>query len=152
VPIQATTIVQTPCVDLRAENPRIGVRGPGMIEELDETWMPTYRDERGQTGDFRAFRVEGLHVVTMEPGAVRGNHAHDRDEILCILGGSEVCEVFATDEVSGMTKRIVVAGDLRAYRIKAGIKHLVTNMGSEPFYLICFYEASSKAPNQSGSA
>ena len=123
-----------------------------MFEELDQMVAPIYNDERGKVWDFPGFLVEGLHVVSMRPGAVRGNHVHDRDEILCVVGGSGICELLATDEVSGMTKRVVVADDMRAYRIKAGIKHLVTNMGSEPFYLVCFYEASSKAPNQSESA
>jgi quercetin dioxygenase-like cupin family protein len=122
-----------------------------VFEELDQRVAPIYNDERGKVWNFPGFLVEGLHVATVEPGAVRGNHAHDRDEILCVIGGSGVCEVCATDEVSGMTKRIVVAGDMKAYRIKAGIKHLVRNLGSKSFYLVCFYEAPSKPPNQSES-
>lgn len=123
-----------------------------MIEELDEKFVADYVDERGQVRDFRALQVEGLHVATVEPGAARGGHVHDRDEILCVAGGRGICEIMVSDGVSGAADAIVVSGDVKAYRIRAGVKHVVRNTGSQRFYLVCFYEASSKSPGKPESA
>jgi mannose-6-phosphate isomerase-like protein (cupin superfamily) len=83
--------------------------------------------------DFGAFSGAGLHVASMQPGAIRGNHTHERDEIICIIGGSGVCEIAAGGE------EIMIEGDLKAYRIKAGIRHTIRNTGNQKFYLVCFY-------------
>ena len=69
---------------------------------------------------------------------------HDRDEIVCVIGGSGKCEIEADNEASGEIRRIVVEGNLNTYRIKAGIKHTIRNLGSGPFYLLCFYENSHR--------
>ena len=50
-----------------------------MIEELTENTLPVYKDKRGKVNHFGQFSVEELHVATMQPGAVRGNHIHDKD-------------------------------------------------------------------------
>jgi mannose-6-phosphate isomerase-like protein (cupin superfamily) len=123
-----------------------------MIEELDGWSVPVHFDKRGESRDFRSFLVEGLHVVTMEPGAVRGDHVHDRDEILCVAGGSGICEILTGDKLCAPVEKIIVAGDITVYRIKAGVKHVVRNSGNRRFYLISFYEPLSKPPERSKSA
>jgi len=117
----------------------MGAREISLVEELDAGVVPIYNDERGEVGDFSSFsKVEGLHVVTMRPGAVRGNNVHDRVEIICVVGGSGICEITVADEASGESQDIVVEGDVKTYRIKAGIKHTVRNSGNEVFHLVVF--------------
>ena len=41
--------------------------------------LPVYKDKRGKVNHFGQFSVEELHVVTTQPGAVRGNYIHDKD-------------------------------------------------------------------------
>lgn len=110
-----------------------------LVEQLDNRSVLIFTDDRGQVADFRSFHVEGLHVVTMQPGAVRGNHVHDRDEVICVEGGNAACEIIAEEEVSEERENFVVERDLTIYRIKAGTKHIVRNMGTHAFYLVCFY-------------
>jgi len=112
-----------------------------MIEEWDEKAISISRDERGSVIYFGRFSLEGLHVVEMKAGAVRGNHIHDKDEIMCIIGGSGVCEITVEDKTSQNKEKILVKGDMKAYRIKAGIRHVVTNIGNDRFYLVCFYSS-----------
>lgn len=111
-----------------------------IVEELGSRVVPIFSDRRGKVGDFGDFLAQGLHVVTMQPGAVRGNHVHNQNEIICVLGGDGICEIIPQDQISGETANIVVEGDLKTYRIKAGIKHTLKNAGKSTFYLICFYE------------
>ncbi len=115
-----------------------------MLEEISGEIVPIYSDERGQVRDFGCISVEGLHVVEMRPGAVRGNHVHDRDEIMCVTGGSGMCKIDIEDETTHKKESIVVEGDMKAYRVRAGIRHIVRNIGNKTFYLVCFCEKSQK--------
>ena len=115
-----------------------------LLEELDEKAVPIFIDKRGMVRNFKDFLIEGLHVVEMKPGSVRGNHVHDRDEIMCVTGGSGICEIDIEDETTHKKESIVVEGDMKAYRIRAGIRHIVRNIGNKTFYLVCFYEKSQR--------
>lgn len=109
-----------------------------MIEEIPSSALR--HDARGDLLDLGSFSPEGLHVVSLIAGATRGNHVHDRDEIVCVIGGGGKCEMEVEDETSRERRRLVVEGNLKTYRIKAGIKHTIRNLGPEPFYLVCFHE------------
>ena len=95
--------------------------------------------------DLKDFPVEGLHMVELKAGTVRGNHVHQKNEIICVIGGTGKCEVIAEDQDSGEELHIIVEGDLKTYRIRAGIKHTIKNFSGDPFYLVCFFEASVSA-------
>jgi len=120
------------------------VSSESLLEELDEKAVPIFIDKRGMVRNFKDFLIEGLHVVEMKPGSVRGNHVHDRDEIMCVTGGSGICEIDIEDETTHKKESIVVEGDMKAYRIRAGIRHIVRNIGNKTFYLVCFYEKSQR--------
>ena len=114
-----------------------------LIEELSKAAIPLHVDERGVVADLSRFCIRGLHVVTLQPGAVRGNHVHDRDEIVCVIGGHAKCEITGKDQVSGICQRVIVKGNLKTYKIKAGVKHAIRNVRLDTFYLVCFYGSSS---------
>lgn len=116
-----------------------------LIEELSKAAIPLRVDERGVVVDLSRFCIRDLHVVTMEPGALRGNHMHDRDEIVCVVGGGAKCELTGEDEVSGECERIIVEGNLKTYRIKAGVKHAFKNFSEDTFFLVCFYGSLSSS-------
>jgi len=104
--------------------------------------IPLYEDGRGKVADLKDFFVEGLHLVELKAGSVRGNHVHQKDEVLCVIGGTGRCEIIAEDQISGKEQHLIVEGDLKTYRIRAGLKHTIKNFSREPFYLVCFFEAS----------
>ena len=113
-----------------------------LLEELDEKAVPIFIDKRGMVRNFKDFLIQGLHVVEMRPGSARGNHVHDKDEIMCVIGGSGICKINVEDETAHKKESIVVEGDMKAYRIRAGIRHIVRNIGNKTFYLVCFCEKS----------
>jgi len=116
-----------------------------LIEGPSKAAIPLPVDERGVVADLSGFCIRGLHVVTMEPGALRGNHMHDRDEIVCVVGGGAKCELTGEDQISGECQRIIVEGNLKTYRINAGVKHTFRNFGVDTFYLVCFYGSLSSS-------
>jgi len=111
-----------------------------MIEELTEGHLSVYSDTRGEVLQLGELFGRELHVLSMEPGASRGNHIHSRDEIICVLGGRDSCEIHLIDEAVGQEKVFRVRKDLTAYRIRSGIRHKVMNRGKEAFYLVCLYD------------
>jgi len=118
----------------------VRVRKMRLIEELEESRIPHYVDCRGTVADLGCFNIESLHVVEMKIGAVRGNHAHGRDEIICVIGAGAHCEIVAESQYSRKRQHLTVDGNLKTYRIKAGIKHVIKNSGKITFHLVCFYD------------
>ena len=82
--------------------------------------------------------AKNFHVASMKPGAVRGNHSHDCDEVICIMGGESICEIAVEDSSSGTIERILVDENVKTFRFKAGVKHTVQNIGESEFYLCAF--------------
>ena len=111
-----------------------------LIEKLDEKSVPLYEDSRGRVRNFGRFSVENLHIATMRPGAVRGNHSHHQAEVISVIDGGGICEIEVSDESSGETKIIRVEENQAAYKINAGVKHTVRNKGNRDFFLVCFLD------------
>jgi mannose-6-phosphate isomerase-like protein (cupin superfamily) len=111
-----------------------------MIELLAEENVPVYIDGRGKVFHMEQFATRELHIASVEPEAVRGNHVHDRDEIICIMGGNGICEIILYDGTSNRKQTTVIEEDMVAYRIKAETRHTIRNIGKDIFYLVCFYD------------
>jgi oxalate decarboxylase/phosphoglucose isomerase-like protein (cupin superfamily) len=103
--------------------------GPAVVRE----------DQRGTAVFYPTFSVKNLHVVTMNPGASRGNHSHDQDEVICVLGGEHICEITVTEATGSNRRETAVAQlPLESFRIRGGLRHTVRNTGDHVFYLVCF--------------
>lgn len=109
-----------------------------VLEENERDIVYAAQDERGIAVAFANGGRENLHVASLKAGAIRGNHTHDGDETLCIMGGREICELVVEDTVSGIQEIVQVHENISTYRIKAGLKHTVQNIGGKDFYLISF--------------
>ncbi len=113
---------------------------PILPDILEEVAVSLNEDERGKVVNFKNLHLDGLHVVEMKAGAVRGNHVHEKDEIVCVISGSGHCEIIAEDQDSGEHQHLTVEGILKTCRIKAGKRHTIKNRGKDTFYVVCFYE------------
>lgn len=103
-----------------------------------------YDDERGWVvdpiiqGDFAGAPPQNIHLVSAEPGAVRGNHYHERQhEFLCIFGARARVAVYdprgerrEEQELSGQEPMILDA--------RPGLAHAVKNVGEGLLYLLCY--------------
>jgi len=106
-------------------------------EEQDEVFE-VYEDTRGIGISFSVEDIQGLHAVSVNPGAVRGDHFHERDEALCIMGGRSICEIEIEGESRDSGKKIRVERDMEAFVIPRGCVHRVRNRGERTFFLVSF--------------
>ena len=108
------------------------------LEVADDHIKYIGRDARGTVLAFGNKNIDNLHVASVKPGALRGNHVHDCDEILCVMGGAGSCEITLEESSSGTIEQFLVQETVKTYQIKAGIKHSVRNIGEKEFYLTAF--------------
>ena len=97
------------------------------------------------------FPGHGLsHLVSLEPGATRGNHAHpDKAEVLLVFGGSAIVRVRCPGRLE--TPSEFRAGDiatdgtgLKRFVLPAGCAHAVRNAGEHTMYLLSYTDRPSK--------
>ncbi len=104
------------------------------------------RDERGWVVDLgkvvnlHSVSLPGFHVASMKPGAVRGNHYHERSAEWLMLfsgksrvlwrppGGAVVLEERLEDEAPVL------------FQIPAGCPHAIHNLSSGEIHLLAFYD------------
>lgn len=81
-----------------------------------------------------------FHVVSMQPGAVRGNHSHEAAaEWLLFCGGPAA--LLAGMAGSPGEEEIHVSGEEpQLFEIPAGIPHAIVNRSDREIYLVVFYE------------
>lgn len=111
------------------------------------------RDPRGWVSnlpDFRPDLPEGLnyvHIVSMEPGAIRGNHYHrEQIETLCILGTK--IQVKAVNRETAETYKEIVNDDPPTmFVISPKISHAFRNLSEQVGYLVCFTDRNFDPDN-----
>ena len=85
--------------------------------------------------EIRSFR--NIHIVSLEPGKIRGNHYHEfQIEYICVLAGK--VQFVALDRENGAKmERILDGNRAPVARIPARVTHALKNVGSETSYLVC---------------
>lgn len=76
-----------------------------LIEKLNEKIVPLYEDVRGNVRSFVNFSVKDLHIASMLPDTVRGNHTLEKAEVICVIGGDGICEIEVLHEASGESNK-----------------------------------------------
>jgi dTDP-4-dehydrorhamnose 3,5-epimerase-like enzyme len=76
-----------------------------------------------------------VHVVMTEPGAIRGNHLHQRStEITAVVG-----PVLVRVREEGQLRDVMVPdGEARRFVIPNGVSHAFQNTGTRPMLLVSF--------------
>ncbi|HSD94892.1 MAG TPA: hypothetical protein VLA94_05650 [Syntrophales bacterium] len=89
--------------------------------------------------------LENLHVASMQPGAVRGNHVHGlAAEWLLFCGGPAV--LLAGAEGTPEAEEILVDGaEPELFEIPAGLPHAIVNRADREIFLVVFYEEKDLA-------
>lgn len=97
------------------------------------------RDERGSVFEPLAPAAfadqQNAHVVVSRPGAVRGNHYHQRGtEVLTVLGPALV----RFRDGQTIQDRVVGENEAVRFTFPPGVAHAVKNTGSQPNIVIAF--------------
>jgi oxalate decarboxylase/phosphoglucose isomerase-like protein (cupin superfamily) len=75
-----------------------------------------------------------LHVASMQPGAIRGNHVHaSAAEWLLFCGGPAAL-------ITGAEEILVGGGEPELFEIPAGLPHAIVNRSEREIFLVVFYE------------
>jgi len=82
-----------------------------------------------------------IHLVSIEPGSIRGNHYHmNKEEHLIVFGGKAVISTSRYDEPESL-REIEIDGKTPFHlKIDQGFVHAIKNTGNLPVYLFCYSE------------
>ena len=75
-----------------------------------------------------------LHVASMQPGAIRGNHAHgSAAEWLLFCGGPAAL-------IAGEEEILVSGTEPELFEIPPGLPHAIVNRSDREIFVVVFYE------------
>ena len=102
------------------------------------------QDDRGwfitpiTNDDIKNHIISDVHIVSMKPGAIRGNHYHvNKTENIFIIGST--CRVLVIDNnTKEKEEKIVENSDKMLFVIPSDVTHAIENIGNEVSYLFCF--------------
>ena len=81
--------------------------------------------------------VKNVHVVSMEPGTVRGNHVHAKQQEFAMVFGGK-CLVVAENDKGEREEMTVEPGSLLLFEIQPNIKHAFKNIDNRTIYLLAY--------------
>ncbi|HTZ40415.1 MAG TPA: cupin domain-containing protein [Syntrophales bacterium] len=86
-----------------------------------------------------------LHVASMQPGAVRGNHVHDNASEWVLFCGGPAALLAETGDHAGREEILVSGEEPELFEIPAGLPHAIENRSDREIFLVVFY--GEKDPN-----
>jgi len=88
--------------------------------------------------ELKAGHVSNIHIVSMKPGVVRGNHYHIKQkEKIWLIGGP--CKVIARNRNTGETEEEIFDGNEQILLvIPPDISHAIKNISDGITYLFCY--------------
>lgn len=103
-----------------------------------------YQDDRGwcirpiSDDDIKNGIISDIHMVSMKPGSIRGNHYHvNKIENVFIIGST--CRVLVVDNnTNEKEEKILENNEKTMFVIPPHVTHAIENIGNEVSYLFCF--------------
>ncbi len=82
--------------------------------------------------------ITNLHIVSIKPNAIRGNHYHlHMTEQILIIGGT--CRITVQDRKTNQKEEIIIENNAEMLLIFPPLlTHAIENIGSEMAYLFCY--------------
>ena len=111
-----------------------------MLNKIADMEKKLSMDHRGMVLNFGVKNIKNLHVATIKPGAMRGNHSHELAEFICVINGKNICELEIKKNNSEKEQKVLIKKDLETYKIEANVHHKVRNIGKSIVYIVCFNE------------
>jgi uncharacterized RmlC-like cupin family protein len=81
-----------------------------------------------------------LHVASMQPGAVRGNHSHGSAAEWLLFCGGPAALLAGTAGDLDAEEIIINGGGPELFEIPAGLPHAIVNRSDREIFLLVFYE------------
>ncbi|MDH5479077.1 MAG: cupin domain-containing protein [Nitrospinota bacterium] len=112
------------------------------------TPIAAYEDHRGAVVyPFRDLGVDpgemkSMHVASIAPGEVRGNHLHPHQEEYVLVTGVEVSAILIS--MDGERAVIAIGPEPMLVTIRPGVAHAFKNEGDFPCFLTCWYSGGGE--------
>ena len=106
----------------------------------------TWKDARGWVlnplplAGLESKPLGNLHVASMQPGAVRGNHAHGSAAEWLLFCGGPAALLGGTAGDPDAEEIIISGGEPALFEIPAGLPHAIVNRSDREIFLVVFYE------------
>lgn len=127
--------------ELRAERGPATPRAPRRLE----LGHALSRDARGWTvfprwlPEVAPGGARNIHLVSLAPGAVRGNHEHPGSTEWMLVSGGPALLLWRGPEASSPVREMQVEGDGPAlFEIPPGVAHAIVSRGDHLIYALCF--------------
>jgi UDP-2-acetamido-2,6-beta-L-arabino-hexul-4-ose reductase len=88
--------------------------------------------------EISAGKIKDIHMVSMRPGAIRGNHYHAyKTEHIFVMGST--CRVVVMDNNTKEREEEIIEHNKKALLvIPPHVTHAIENVGNEMSYLFCY--------------
>lgn len=124
------------------------------MKNVEVVELELHEDERGwvvhpvQSDLLKSGQLSNLHVPSIKPGKIRGNHYHQNlFEYALILSGP--CKAFFFDNDTGEKWEVTVSKNKpMLFKISPQTTHAFKNIGQEDIYLICYNESLNNSQGQ----
>jgi dTDP-4-dehydrorhamnose 3,5-epimerase-like enzyme len=112
-------------------------------------WLTRHQDNRGivfqplTSRMLRGGKVLNVHVATMRPGAVRGNHRHlAATEHVCFSG---YIKLVVQDQMGRQEQIQFQEDECVRVKIAPGVAHAFVNTGMSDTFIVCFGDRAGKS-------
>ena len=97
-------------------------------------------------------KIFNLHLVSLKPGVVRGNHFHRyQNEVICVFGSR--CKMAVVDNKTGKREEEIIEEDKRVLlKIPTNVTHALKNIGNDTLYLLCYSDREYNPENHDAVA
>lgn len=112
------------------------------------------QDDRGWSlkpitdNDMKNGIISDVHIVSMKPGAIRGNHYHvHKTEYILVIGS--ICRVVAIDNNTKKKEEKTIENNSKILLvISPNVTHAIENIGNEVSYLLCYSKVTEGLKSQ----
>ncbi|MDR4497345.1 MAG: WxcM-like domain-containing protein [Candidatus Scalindua sp.] len=114
------------------------------MEIIQKKKIEFYQDGRGWTikpiseEEMASGRITNIHIASMKPGAVRGNHYHLYTAENIIIVGS-ICRITVRDNTTKQKEEVIIENSGETLLVFSPfVTHAIENIGTEVSYLFCY--------------
>ncbi len=92
--------------------------------------------------------ISDVHIVSVKPGAIRGNHYHaHKTEYILVIGST--CRVVAIDNNTKKKEEKTIENNSKILLvISPNVTHAIENIGNEVSYLFCYSKVADGLKGQ----
>lgn len=108
--------------------------------------LHTYKDFRGWVANpikktaLSSKEFGHIHIVSLEPGTLRGNHYHNIQNEWAIVFGGKYLFAWLDKDKNEIIEEIIEEDNFITFEIPSSIPHVFKNIDQKTIYLMAYYD------------